>query len=89
MNEVDICKAIKLLKPTSEFVLNGTDYSSITWHVLDGNAPTWAEIEVAHQQVQDQESKLAAEIEAKRLAVMKKLEDLGLSEDDLKVIGLG
>jgi hypothetical protein len=43
--------AIKLLKPTSEFVLSNSDYSTIEWHVLDGDAPTQAEINAAIEQV--------------------------------------
>ena len=39
-----LIKAIKKLKPSSEFSLNNDDYSTIKWDILEGNAPTKKEI---------------------------------------------
>ncbi len=36
--------AIHSLKPTAEFTITARDYSTIQWDVLEGDAPTKAEI---------------------------------------------
>ena len=83
-----LSKAIKLLKPNSEFSFIDNDYSTIKWDVLEGAAPTWAEIEAAHQAVEAAEAQAEAQAQAKRSAALAKLEALGLDEDDLKALGL-
>ena len=40
-----LSKAIFKLKPNAEFSLQDNDYSTIKWDVLDGDAPTQAEID--------------------------------------------
>jgi hypothetical protein len=37
--------AIRKLRPNSEFSFQDDDYSTIKWNVLDGDAPTQAEID--------------------------------------------
>jgi parvulin-like peptidyl-prolyl isomerase len=88
MNELDLIKAIQLLKPTAEFSFQENDYSTIKWDVLEGDAPTWEEIQAAHLQVKAAEEAKAAEAEAKRQAALDKLGALGLEPDDLKALGL-
>jgi len=88
MDALDIVKAIKFLKPNAEFSFEGTDYDSINWTVLEGKAPSWQELEVAHQAVQQAEKQAEAEAAAKRQAALGKLEALGLDEDDLRALGL-
>ena len=39
-----LVKAIKSLKPGAEFSIIDNDYSTITWDVLEGNAPTKTEL---------------------------------------------
>ena len=46
-----LVEAIRNLKPTSEFVITEADYSTIQWHILDGDAPTQAEVNAAIEQV--------------------------------------
>lgn len=87
MNSVDIVKAIKHLKPNAEFSFQDNDYSTIKWDVLEGDAPTWAELESAHQQVQAAEAQAEAEAEAKRETALSKLAALGLTADDLRALG--
>ena len=88
MNEFDLVKAIRKLKPNAEFTFNESDYSSIKWDVLDGDAPTQAEIDAAIEQVKaDELAEAEARAQAKASAEAK-LEALGLTADDLKALGL-
>ena len=89
MNELDMSKAIQYLKPTAQFSFEGTDYSSIKWDVLDGDAPTEKEIEAAIKEVKAAELKKIADEQAKKELAQSKLAALGLDPDDLKVLGLG
>mgnify|MGYP000323994205 CR=1 FL=1 len=52
MNERQLNKAIKYLRPTAQFSFTDNDYSTIKWDVLDGNAPTQKEIDAAIEQVE-------------------------------------
>lgn len=78
-----LISAIKLLKPTSEFSYTNNDYSTIKWDVLEGDAPTQAEIDAAIIQVQADE---AAEAEAKAAEKQAILDRIGLTADELKTI---
>ena len=89
MNDLDLAKAIKYLKPTAEFSFEFADYSTVKWILLEGNAPTMKEIEEAHLAVQQAESEAKAEAETKKAAAEAKLVALGLTTDDLKALGLG
>ena len=84
----DLVKAIKKLKPNSEFSFTDNDYSTIKWDVLDGDAPTQAEIDDAIEQVKaDELAKAEAKAQAKA-AAEGKLAALGLTTDDLRALGL-
>jgi len=88
MNPNDLVKAIKYLKPNSQFIFTEADYSTIEWHILEGEAPTQAEIDAAIEQVKADE---VAEAEAKaqaKASAEAKLAALGLTTDDLKALGL-
>ena len=87
MTPQELTKAIHYLKPTAQFSFVESDYSTIKWDVLEGEAPTLAEVEVAHQAIKAAEAQAEAEAEAKRSAALAKLEALGLDEDDLKALG--
>ena len=89
INSIELVKAIKLLKPTSEFVMQNSDYSTIKWHILEGDAPTQAEVEAAIKQVKAEEAQAKLDKAAKKAAAEAKLEALGLDADDLKALGLG
>jgi hypothetical protein len=47
----DLARAIKFLRPTAEYSFNDNDYSTIKWDVLEGDAPTQAELDAAIEQV--------------------------------------
>lgn len=88
MDSNELAAAIQYLKPTAEFSFQEADYSTIKWDVLEGDAPTLAEIETAHIAVQEAEAQAEAEAAAKKAAAEAKLAALGLTSDDLKALGL-
>ena len=83
-----LVKAINKLKPTAEFSFTNEDYSSIKWDVLQGEAPTKAEIDAAIEQVKTDEAQAEIDKAAKKAAAETKLAALGLTTDDLKALGL-
>jgi hypothetical protein len=78
-----LTKAIRKLKPNSEFSFNDDDYSTINWIVLDGEAPSQIEIDAAIEQVKAEE---LAEAEAKAAQKAALLERLGISEDEARLL---
>jgi hypothetical protein len=78
-----LVKAIKLIKPESEFTFQEEDYSTIKWIVLEGQAPTQAEIDDAIQQVKANEITEAAAKATQKAAL---LERLGISEDEARLL---
>ena len=83
-----ITLAIRKLKPSAEFSFINNDYSTIKWDVLDGEAPTQAEINEAIEQVKADEAQAELDRAAKKAAAEAKLAALGLDADDLKALGL-
>jgi parvulin-like peptidyl-prolyl isomerase len=83
MEALELVKAIKYLKPNSEFVFKEADYSTIEWVVLDGAAPTWEEVQAAHLQVKAAEEAALAEAEAKKQAL---LDRLGITAEEAKLL---
>ena len=83
-----ITLAIRKLKPTAEFSFMNNDYSSIKWDVLEGEAPTQAQINEAIEQVKADEAQAELDRAAKKAAAEAKLAALGLTADDLKALGL-
>ena len=83
-----LSSAIRKLKPSAEFSYTNRDYSTINWIVLEGEAPTQAEIDDAIEEVKLEETvKLQAKTEAKAAAEAK-LAALGLTVEDLQALGL-
>jgi len=88
MTEEEIAKAIQFLKPNSGFYFTETDYSTIQWENLEGNAPTIQELEVALEQIKESEAQKEATKAAAKATAEAKLVALGLTADDLKALGL-
>lgn len=78
-----LSKAIRLLKPTAEFSYLEQDYSTVKWDVLEGQAPTKAEIDAAIKQIKAEE---LAEAQNKALNKAALLERLGITEDEAKLL---
>ena len=83
-----LVKAIKKLKPTAEFSFNNDDYSTIVWDILDGDAPTQAEIDKAINQIKADELAEAETKAAAKATAQAKLASLGLTTEDLQALGL-
>jgi hypothetical protein len=86
MTDEQLFKAIRYLKPTAEFSFIGNDYSTIKWDVLEGDAPTQAEVDAAVEVIKQKELQAEAEAAAKKLAAEAKLTALGLTADDIKAL---
>lgn len=80
---VDLATAIQLLRPNSEFTYQNNDYSTIEWHVLEGEAPSVAEVEAALIKLQAEEEQIKAEAQAKKQEVLSKL---GLTADEVAAL---
>jgi hypothetical protein len=52
-----LLKAIFKLRPEAQFTFTNEDYATINWHVLQGEAPTKAEIDAAIKQIKADEAK--------------------------------
>jgi hypothetical protein len=75
--------AIRKLKPTAEFSFTNNDYSTIKWDVLEGTAPTQAEIDVAIEQVKADEITEATAKAAQKTAL---LERLGITQEEANLL---
>ena len=83
-----LLKAIRKLRPDSEFSFSNNDYATINWILLEGKAPTQAEIDEAIKQIRADEAQLEIDNAVKKAAAEAKLAALGLDADDLKALGL-
>jgi hypothetical protein len=83
-----LSKAILLLKPTAQFSFSNDDYSTIKWDVLEGKAPTQAQIDEAIEQVKANEAQAIINKANAKAAAQAKLEALGLTVEDLQALGL-
>lgn len=80
--------AIQSLRPNAEYTFNDADYQTVNWLILEGKAPTQAEIDVAIEQIKADEAQAELDKAAKKAAAEAKLAALGLTADDLKALGL-
>jgi hypothetical protein len=83
-----LSRAIQKLKPNSEYVIQANDYSTIKWVVLEGEAPTQAEIDDAIEQVKADEAQAIIDQANAKAAAQAKLAALGLTVEDLTALGL-
>jgi hypothetical protein len=83
MDNQYIVKAINKIRPSAEFSFTDDDYSTIQWIVLDGDAPTKAELEKAIKEVKADEVAKAKQAEIDRNETLAKL---GITADELKAI---
>jgi hypothetical protein len=78
-----LVKAIQKLKPTAEFSFTADDYSTIKWDVLEGDAPTQAEIDDAIKKVKADELAEAKEKASQKAALLNRL---GINNDEAKLL---
>ena len=78
-----LAKAINKLRPTAEFSFTDNDYGTIQWDVLEGEAPTKAEIDAAIEEVKADE---IAELEAKATQKAALLDRLGITAEEAELL---
>jgi len=78
-----LMKAIRKLKPNSEFSYTNDDYSTIKWDVLDGKAPTQKEIDAAIEEVKADEAQAEATKATQRQAI---LDRLGITAEEAQLL---
>jgi hypothetical protein len=81
--EIGLTEALQFLRPGSQFVFTDEDYSTIQWHVLEGEAPNETEIVAAIKQVK---ANRAAELKAKETARAEILNRLGLTAEEAAIL---
>jgi hypothetical protein len=75
--------AILSLRPGSEFSYIDNDYSTIEWHVLEGKAPTKAQIDVEIEKIKAAEATKAEDDAAAKAALLTRL---GITADEAKLL---
>jgi len=65
--------AIHSLKPNSEFSYTNNDYLTIKWNVLEGKAPTKAEIDLEIEKIKAAELTAAQDKAAAKTALLDRL----------------
>jgi hypothetical protein len=83
-----LTKAIRHLKPNAQFSFTDEDYSTIKWDLLEGDAPTQAEINAAIEQVKTNEAQEVIDKANAKATAQAKLAALGLTVEDLTALGL-
>jgi len=78
-----ISQAVLSLRPNSEFSYINNDYSTIEWHVLEGEAPTAVEVEAEILKIQNDELTAEADKAAAKSALLARL---GITEDEAKLL---
>ncbi len=78
-----LVKAIQKLKPTSEFSFTENDYSTIKWDILEGEAPTQAEIDAAIEEVKADEAQAQLDKAAQKQALLNRL---GITEAEAHLL---
>ena len=78
-----LAKAIFKLKPNAEYSLINNDYSTIKWDVLEGEAPTQAEIDEAIKAVKADE---IVQAKAKADAKAALLDRLGITAEEAQLL---
>jgi hypothetical protein len=81
--DIFLAQAIKNFVPNSEFTIKDNDYSTIEWHVLEGKAPTKAQIEAEIVKIK---SNQVAASEEKATAKAALLERLGITADEAALL---
>ncbi len=86
MTNAEIVEAINILAPDSEWVLVGDDFGDINW--IRGTKPTAKQISDTIAKLPEYRQIEADKLQAQRDATLQKLASLGLTAEDLKVLGL-
>lgn len=83
MEQLMIAAALRKLRPNAEFSFQENDYTTIKWDVLNGNAPTQAEINAAIKEVKTDEIAKAAQAAADKVALLARL---GITAEEAQLL---
>jgi hypothetical protein len=75
--------AIQSLCPGAEFSFTEDNYSTIEWHILEGTAPTKAEIEKEIVKIKAAEEKTKVDEQTAKAALLKRL---GITADEAALL---
>ena len=75
--------AIQSLKPGSEYVFQDSDYSTIEWFVLKGDAPTLKELEAEMLRLEKANAEAIKNKAATKAAL---LDRLGITEEEARLL---
>ena len=81
--KIYLSEAIQKLRPNAQFSYQNNDYSTIKWDVLEGEAPTQAEIDEAIEQIKIDEVQAELDKAAAKAAL---LDRLGITEAEAKLL---
>jgi len=80
---IHLADAIKSLRPSSQFSFTDDNYSTIQWDVLEGKAPTQAEIDAEIERIKISKVSEEADKVAAKAAL---LERLGITAEEAKLL---
>lgn len=80
---IEMTKAIYSLRPNSEFSFENNDYSTIQWDVLEGDAPTLAEVQAAIKEIKNQELSNKIARDKTKAALFDRL---GITQDEAHLL---
>jgi hypothetical protein len=83
MNDNYLTQAIRKLHPEAEFSYTDNDYATVKWDVLEGTAPTQAEIDAEIVKIKAQEK---ADKAAKAVDKAALLERIGITAEEATLL---
>ena len=83
MDDKYLVKALQSLSAGSEFTITNGDYSTVEWNVLEGTAPTQAQIDAEIVKIKAQEEADKATKATEKAAL---LERLGITAEEAKLL---
>jgi hypothetical protein len=78
-----LAKAIRNLRPGSEFSFSNDDYSTIKWDVLEGKAPSQKEIDAEIAKIEVEEATAAETKAASKAALLVRL---GITAEEAQLL---
>ena len=84
MNKDIKVKALQKLKPNAEWIWRGDDYEGLEWLDTKETKPTEVEINNRASTIEAEEEQAILETENRKASTKQKLQDLGLTVDEIK-----
>ena len=77
-------KALKKLRPNAQWTWIGEDYAGLEWLDTEQTKPTETEINNRASTIEAEEEQAKIDAENKKASAKQKLQDLGLTVDEIK-----